>query len=48
MVSIEAVWDQDAHDNNILVLEKAEGKINLGEAEDLLRNSKTEVFRGIM
>lgn len=46
MVSIEAVWDQDAHDNNILVLEKAEGKINLGEAEDLLRNSKNGSFQG--
>ncbi|GFH90359.1 hypothetical protein IMSAGC002_01604 [Lachnospiraceae bacterium] len=43
---IEAVWDQDAHDNSILVLEKEEGKLSLAEVGNFLRYSHNGSFNG--
>ena len=43
---IEAVWDRDAHDNSILVLEKEEGKLSLAEVGNFLRYSHNGSFNG--
>ena len=43
---IEAMWDCDMHDNNILVLEKKRGKLNLSEVGDFLRYEKSGRFQG--
>ena len=43
---IEAVWDQDAHDNSILVLEKEEGKLSLEEVKEFLSHSHNGSFKG--
>ena len=43
---IEAMWDCDMHDNNILVLEKKRGKLNLSEVGDFLRYEKSGSFQG--
>lgn len=43
---IEAVWDQDAHDNSILALEKEEGKLSLEEVKEFLSHSHNGSFKG--
>lgn len=43
---IEAVWDQDTHDNSILVLEKEEGKLSLEEVKEFLTHSHNGAFKG--
>ena len=43
---IEAVWDQDTHDNSILVLEKEEGKLSLEEVKEFLAYSHNGAFKG--
>lgn len=43
---IKAAWDQDAHDNSILILEKAEGKLIREEVEEFLSNSHNGSFNG--
>lgn len=43
---IEAVWDQDAHDNSILILEKEEGKLSLEEVQEFLTYSHNGAFKG--
>lgn len=43
---IEAVWDQDVHDNSILVLEKEEGKLSLEEVKEFLTRSHNGAFKG--
>ena len=42
---IEAVWDQDTHDNSILVLEKEEGKLSLEEVKEFLAYSDRKSTR---
>lgn len=43
---IAAMWDQDAHDNSILVLEKEEGKLSREEVEEFLTHSHNGSFKG--
>lgn len=43
---IAAMWDQDAHDNSILVLEKEEGKLSLEEVKEFLSHSHNGSFKG--
>lgn len=43
---IEAAWDQDAHDNSILILEKEEGKLSMGEVKEFLMHSHNGSFKG--
>lgn len=43
---IAAMWDQDAHDNSILVLEKEEGKLSREEVEEFLTHSHDGSFKG--
>lgn len=43
---IQGIWDQDAHDNNILVLEKEEGKLSREEVKEFLSHSHNGSFKG--
>lgn len=43
---IEAVWDQDAHDNSVLILEKEEGKMSRAEVKEFLTHSHNGAFKG--
>lgn len=43
---IEAMWDQDAFGNHILIISKKRGKLNLEEVGDFLRYSPSGRFQG--